>query len=272
MDPFIEACDLWADFHNALIAEISRTLCEVLPKGYVARTGERSYIVLAETEEKVERAFEPDVKVTSPASRRSAAKSAQSAVGDQEAVTLRAFLEEEFTERFIDIFELQPHRRLVTSIEVLTPSNKRRGTKGWRRYLRKRQALLLGKANLVEIDLLLSGTRMPMLDPWPDSPYYLLVAREALAPSCRVWPSFRDRPLPSVPVPLNKPDRDVALALQPMIEAIYERGRYAEEIDYTRPLVPPLNAEETAWLEQRLRAGHPSVESPKRPRGPRRRS
>jgi hypothetical protein len=30
---------------------------------------------------------------------------------------------------------------------------------------------LLGDANLVEIDLLRSGSRMPMLDLWPDSPF-----------------------------------------------------------------------------------------------------
>jgi hypothetical protein len=52
MDPYIEACGLWADFHNALIAEIYRVLNEVLPRRYVARTGRRSYIVLVETEDK----------------------------------------------------------------------------------------------------------------------------------------------------------------------------------------------------------------------------
>jgi hypothetical protein len=37
MDPYIEACGLWAYFHNALIAEIYRVLNEVLPRRYVAR-------------------------------------------------------------------------------------------------------------------------------------------------------------------------------------------------------------------------------------------
>ena len=54
----------------------------------------------------------------------------------------------------------------MTSIEVLSPSNKKRRSLGWRKYLRKRQALLLGKANLVEIDLLRGGEQLPMLDPW----------------------------------------------------------------------------------------------------------
>jgi hypothetical protein len=42
MDPYIEACGLWGDFHNALIAEIYRAVSEALPRGYVARTGKRS--------------------------------------------------------------------------------------------------------------------------------------------------------------------------------------------------------------------------------------
>jgi Protein of unknown function (DUF4058) len=47
---------------------------------------------------------------------------------------------------------------------IVETSNKRRSTLGWKKYLRKRQGLLLGEANLVEIDLLRGGDRMPMLD------------------------------------------------------------------------------------------------------------
>jgi hypothetical protein len=268
MDPYIEACGLWGDFHNALIAEIYRVVSEVLPRGYVARTGKRSYIVLVAAQEKTEHHFEPDVKVTAPRQRkptgaeRATAAPAAEASGEAESVALRAFIEDDFAERFIDIYELQPERRLVTSIEVLSPSNKKRRSPGWKKYLRKRQALLLGKANLVEIDLLRAGTRMPMLDPLPTSPYYLLVAREEEAPRCRVWPAFFDRPLPPIPVPLSKPDPDIPLALQPLVETIAERGRYEEEIDYARPLTPPLGPEETAWLKQQLRSGATPAKPP----------
>jgi hypothetical protein len=184
---------------------------------------------------------------------------------------MRAFIETEFEEKFIDIFEVKPERRLVTSLEVLSPSNKRRRSLGWKKYLRKRQALLLGKANLVEIDLLRGGDRMPMLDAWPGSPYTALVARDTEALHCRVWRAFFDHPLPAIPVPLRQPDPDIPLALQPLVDAIYERGRYHEEIDYARPLEPLLRPEEAAWLEQRLRRGPTSVlRSPGPKRGKRR--
>ena len=107
--------------------------------------------------------------------------------------------------------------------------------------------------NLVEIDLLRGGQRMPMLDPWPDSPYTLLVAR-ARAQLCRVWRAHYRRPLPLVPVPLAKPDSDIPLNLQPMIDEIYQRFRYLRSIDYSKPLTPPLDAAATGWLKQQLQA------------------
>jgi hypothetical protein len=272
MDPYIEACNLWGDFHNALIAELHRLLSVAVPQGYVVRTGERSYISLVESEEKKERHFEPDVIVTANRGRKvmppRESHSAESvATAELEPIVVRAFIDEEFVETFLDIYTLEPERRLVTSIEVLSPSNKVRGGAGWKKYLRKRQALLLGRANLVEIDLLRGGERMPMLDPMPSSPFYILVAHEAKAPICRVWPTFFDRPLPTIPIPLTRPDPDIALALQPMVEAIYQRSRYAQDIDYTRPLDPPLSPEQIAWLQERVRADKPVKPSaPKRRR------
>jgi hypothetical protein len=257
MDPYIEGCGLWGDFHDSLIADIKRALSDLLPERYVARSRERSYIVLVECEEKDERHFEPDIKVIGRGlPRRGRSNGGGVALANGDSVAIRAFIEEDFTESFIEIYELEPKERLVTSIEVLSPSNKRKGTPGWKKYLRKRQALLLGKANLVEIDLLRGGTRMPMLDPWPESPYYVLVSRERSAPLCRAWPAHFDRPLPTIPIPLSKPDPDIALALQPLVDGIYERSRYDHSIDYARPLKPPLTEKQATWLKGLLRAEH----------------
>jgi hypothetical protein len=277
MDPYIEACGLWEDYHDDLIADIKRTLAATLPPRYVARTRKRSYVVFVESDEKTEHAFVPDVSVTAPPPRKSgaakeSAMSAAATAAETESVEMQAFIETEFVETFIDIYELKPERRLVTSIEVLSPANKKRRSTGWKKYLRKRQALLLGKANLVEIDLLRGGHKMPMLTDWPKSPYTILVAREEKAPRCRVWPAFFNRPLPTIPVPLSRPDPDIPLALQPLVDAIYERGRYGEEIDYTLPPTPPLSLEEVAWLKRQLRAASAAAQpKPARPRRGRRR-
>jgi hypothetical protein len=57
---------------------------------------------------------------------------------------------------------------------------------------------------------------------------------------------LRER-LPTIRVPLRRSDPDVALDLQLLIDACYERGRYASVIDYTKPLNPALPDEEAAW-------------------------
>ena len=140
-------------------------------------------MVLAGREGKESISFLPDVRVTTePTKPRKRGKAGPVAVAEPAieagALTIQAFVAEEHRETFIEIYEDDPERRLVTCIEVLSPSNKRKKSKGRKLYLRKRQSLLLGAVNLVEIDLLRGGERMPMLGKWPDSPYTLLVCRE----------------------------------------------------------------------------------------------
>jgi hypothetical protein len=262
MDPYIEACGLWEDFHSHLVEKIGERLADAAPERYLVRTGERSYIVLVESQAKKSYAFLPDVSVSSARGRKKSPKRAGTAVAEAvdetEPVIMRPFIPAEHREAFVEIYEASPDQRLVTCLEVLSPSNKRPGTEGWELYLRKRQSLLLGKANLVEIDLLRGGQRMPMLDPWPDSPYTLTVSR-AKSELCQVWRAHFRTPLPSIPVPLARPDADIALEIQSMIDGIYQRFRYERSIDYSRPLTPPLAPEETAWLEQRLQARRSQV-------------
>ena len=267
MDPYIEVTNLWEDFHTDLIGEIKRSLSDVLPDRYVVRAGERSYLALAylDDEEEKKRPFLPDVAV---ATRRGSARTARKPKGSARAaavqsepgpVMMRALVKEEYREPFLEIRQVEPEHKLVTGIEVLSPSNKRPSTKGWRLYYRKRLAYLSGYANFVEIDLLRRGRRMPMVSAWPDSPYYLLVCRKKQAPRCAVYPAYFTKPLPPLPIPLAPPDPDITLDLQPLIEAIYLRSRYERDIDYRRPLQPPLSPADQAWLEERLRqAGAPS--------------
>jgi Protein of unknown function (DUF4058) len=42
MDPYIETCHLWDDFHHNLISQLHDALAPVLPKRYVVRSGERT--------------------------------------------------------------------------------------------------------------------------------------------------------------------------------------------------------------------------------------
>jgi hypothetical protein len=258
MDPYIEASRLWEDFHTSLIAQIAIQMADAAPERYVVRTGERSYLVLVESQGKDSHPFVPDVSVTTPRGRKKGTKKAGAALAEpaiqDKPHVLRAFIEDEHREKFVEIYETDPEMRLVTTVEVLSPANKRPGTPGWDVYQRKRQSLLLGSVNLVEIDLLRGGQRMPMLDPWPKGPYVLMVARARKPQACLVWEGHFQRPLPPIPVPLARPDPDLSLNLQPLIDTIYQRFRYARSIDYAVELTPSLSPEEAAWCRQQLQS------------------
>ncbi len=110
-DPHIEASGLRGDFHHELIFEVKRALAEATSDRYVIRAEERSYLA--------------DVEITT--GRR--ARASGSALGT--AIKGLSLVEEEHREAFLEIYETSQDQRLVTSIEVLSPSNKRRHTPGW---------------------------------------------------------------------------------------------------------------------------------------------
>lgn len=185
------------------------------------RLGERAYIELESQADDAKRRSQGDVTVpVSKARTRTPLVESATAVFDAittepPPVTMRALIEAEYRESYVEIWSQRPARKLVTTIEVLSSTNKRFGTIGWDQYVQKRQAHFMGRANLVELDLLRGGTRMPMDDDWPDSPYYALVSRKQAGQRCTVWPAHFARPLPVIPIPLAPPDADFPLALQP---------------------------------------------------------
>jgi len=155
MDPYIEASHLWEDFHNKLIGEIERSLSSLVPERYVVRTGERSYVALVQADDEDDRRLIlPDVAVASSRRSRKAPRQAKGAAkvsavqSKPGAVLMQALVKAEYREAFLEIRQLDPDRKLVTGVEVLSPSNKRPHTKGWRFYHRKRVAYLSGMPTL----------------------------------------------------------------------------------------------------------------------------
>src|ERR1700733_15093696 len=179
MDPFIESQGLWEDFHNKLMRDMERLLSQTLPPRYTVRLGERSYVAFVDpdTARQGERFFKPDVGIKAAQPANGGAGSPTSVL-EQSAVDMEGLVEEEYREVFLEIHEIDRHLRLVTGIEILSPTIKRHGTVGWYQYENKRKVFLEGHANLVEIDLLRSGRSMGMTGDWPDSPYYLMVLRK----------------------------------------------------------------------------------------------
>jgi hypothetical protein len=253
MDPFIEAQGRWEDFHNKLMGDMERYLSATVPARYAVRLGERSYIDYLDprVERSGEHVFSPDIGIKTAIPDEIGTR--PTSVLEEPAIDMEGLVETEFREVFIEIRELDPQQRLVTGIEVLSPANKRPGSVGWYQYERKRRVFFEGHANLVEIDLLRGGRRHAMAQAWPESPYCLLVLRKENAPRCKVFEAHYRQPLPAIPVPLAPPDADVPLSLQPLIDGVYERSRYARELDYGQALRPPLSAADSEWLQAALK-------------------
>jgi hypothetical protein len=260
MDPYIEARQLWGDFHDEFIIGLKRAVQRQLPQRYVARVSQRTFVETddPDLELTLRTRIGPDVEVLRRAGVRPPASAPGGiAVADPPLIEMRGQVEYEEREIFLDIYKLDPEKLLVTSIEVLSPSNKRRGSVGWDQYERKRNVFLHGHANLVEIDLLRGGTRHPMAEPWPESPYVIAVFRREKARRAEIWPAFSTQPLPTIPIPLLPPDADVPLALQPIVSEIFEGARYFDDMKYDQPIDPPLAPDEQQIVAQFLQSRKP---------------
>lgn len=113
------------------------------------------------------------------------------------------------------------------------------------------------KVNLVEIDLLLGGRRLPMDGPLPPGDAYVLVSRSARYPDCEVYAWSIREPLPTIPIPLDGDDPDVALDLAIIPPILYQRARYARLLRYDLPLALPLAPDARTWAEALARSPRP---------------
>jgi hypothetical protein len=157
---------------------------------------------------------------------------------------------EEIHHRWIEIKRL-PDRSLVTVIEFLSPTNKIGS--GRIEYIEKRNQWLRQPVNVVEVDLLLGGQRLPMRGPLPAGDCYALVSRSGCRPNCDVYAWSIRRPLPEIPVPLSAPDPDIALDLAAVFAQAYDDARYDDSVNYSTPLALPLAPEDLAWVEDQVR-------------------
>jgi hypothetical protein len=145
----------------------------------------------------------------------------------------------------------QRRRDVVTAIEVLSPWNKT--GRGRDRYLNKREGILASPANLVEIDLLRRGERLPTVEPLTLADYYVFVCRPETLPVVDVFAwQLLDR-LPEIPIPLSSGDAEVRIDLQLLFETVYERAAYQYSLDYASELAPPLRDDQQQAVEMLLR-------------------
>jgi hypothetical protein len=254
MDPYLEQD--WLDVHTRLVTYICDQIQDRLPSDLCARMESR---VLVEGEEgdTEPRARHPDVRlVESSATGGTAVLDQPNAATAEPDMFLVEARPEPATQRYIQIIDVQTGGRVVTSIELISPSNKRPGP-GQQLYLAKQEECLNAGVNLVEIDLTRGGNRLSILSPlWrlDRPPTYIGCVRRAKDPErWAVYLMPLDQPLKPMRIPLRANDEDVILELQPLVEQAYQRGRYGN-LNYQRPLDPPLAKDEAEIAERMLKA------------------
>ncbi len=244
MDPYLEG-DLWTTVHTDLCSEIARQLSPKLRPKYVALSTRRVVLAPADENGGVGGHRFPDVGILSS----HAPSSAPAAAVASAPLILSANLPEPIPHISVEIRDVA-ERRLVTCIEVLSPTNKR-GV-GLEEYAAKRFQILSGDAHLVEIDLLRVGVRFPTNEPLPAVPYFVFVSWAGQRQKVQVWPIALAEPLPTVDVPLLEGDAPVKLDLQLALTVIYDIIGYDELVDYTRPPPGVLSPADAAWVGEQL--------------------
>ncbi|HEY4001353.1 MAG TPA: DUF4058 family protein [Candidatus Xenobia bacterium] len=242
MDPWLEGT-VWSDFHTEFLGDLRAALRPRLRPRYVALIEHRVYVE-REVPEQPASVF-PDLTV---ARESTTPRPAQGNLGVEAPVTVRLAMPEIRREPFLTL-RRPGGMEVVTVIELLSPSNKRPGSEGRREYLAKRDAVLQSRVHLVELDLLRGGERLPTAEPLPQAPYYITVSRAGCRPYADVWPIGLRSRLPTVFVPLDPEEQDLALNLQEVLDTVFQRADYADFIDYRQPPTPPLTADDQAWAE-----------------------
>lgn len=256
MDPYLEDPAIWRGFHHALAEEIRGRLNSSMDAKYYADV--EVYTTFEEIQIGKLRPIIPDVAVLTAMPRDPASPALTADVPVITAPVRRAAAMIPTKLRSVRVY-VTATNELITSIEILSPYNKR--GEGLAEYRRKRSTLLASNIHLVEIDLLRGGERAgsevqgPPLD---DADYILLVNRGTeINPGVwsDIWPVTLDKPLPFLPIPLDPPDADVLLDMNAALRTVYERAAYARRIDYRQPVPPPaLRPAIAKWMKAHLAA------------------
>lgn len=247
MDPWLEHPGLWPDVHERLVIALADHLGPGLRPRYYVAVGIHSYVITLPLEPASLRY--PDVMVVD--TRAEAQGPAPAMAPSAEPVVVTVPVPEPVEESYLEVREVASGK-VITVIEVLSPTNKRPG-EGREAYEAKRLAILRSRTHLVEIDLLRDWEPMPFWGGGRGSHYRILVRRGERRERANLY-SFTVRDLiPRFPLPLQAGDPEPVVDLKPLLDGLYDRASYDLRVDYTQPPVPPLADADARWAAQVLR-------------------
>jgi Protein of unknown function (DUF4058) len=228
MNPYLESPDLWTEVHHRLISAIAIHLGPILRPKYRVAIEKRVYF--SEGDQAVEGGI-PDAAVLTAVQARPASNTATLAPQTGDGVSVLLPMRSEVKEGYLEIREIAIGR-VVTVIEVLSPTNKRAGY-GRNTYEAKRQKILASQTHLIEIDLLRQGKPMELLNAPTKTDYHILVSRSEERPQARLHGFNRSQPIPPIVVPLEPGDPEPTLDLQAILNEIYDQAGFDLTIDPT---------------------------------------
>jgi len=249
MNPYLESPEFWPSVHNRLIVAIADFLTpQILPK-YLVDIENRIYQINGEDSLLI---GIPDVTIQrAPAQTNSTTSNVAVAAPPATSLKVRVPLPVELKESYLQVVETET-RKVVTVIEVLSPTNKRPG-KGREMYEEKREKIFASRTNLVEIDLLRSWQPLPVFGNDFEASYGILVSRGNQRPMADLYLFNLENPISLFPLPLRSGDVEPIVDLQALLNGVYDRAAYDFRIDYSSEIVPPLSEADAIWADTLLR-------------------
>ena len=252
MDPYLEAPWIWPDVQHGLISETQAALNPTLRPRYVARVELRVYI--SDDDDPGREVLVPDLRVDDAPKRKGSRKTKATATPTAAVpLIVPTLMDEEIEEAFLKIIAVES-QELVTLIEVLSPTNKVRGSRGRASFMAKRHDIMNSEVNWVEIDLLRAGIPSVTDPPLkPSTDYRVLVSRADQRTRTRYWPISVRQPLPVISIPLRGKDPEVPLDLGAVFKSVYDRAAYDVSVDSRKEPQPPLEGDDAKWARELLR-------------------
>jgi len=253
MDPFLEHPAFFPGVHDSLLTYLREALQAALPAPYFAEINERLWVDTSE------RPIGPDVDVL----RGDAPTPSNGGVAvltDAAQPIVITVPHEEHRDTYLEIRTPENDReRVVTTIEVLSPSNKTPGPKARTLYLQKQREILDSDTHFVEIDLLRAGTHTTAVPlerlraKAPPFDYHVCVHPFDVLGKFEVYTFRLAQPLPRIAIPLLPGDGNVSVDLQAVFTRSYDTGPYTRRVRYELDRIePPLSPEQSTWAAQVL--------------------
>ncbi len=248
MNPYLENPELWSEVHHRLITAIAIAIAPPIRPKYRVAIEKRTY--LGDIEDSVLVGI-PDVAVTTKKTSTENQTATATLPTQGESVTVKLPVPEEKKEAYLEIREVATGY-VVTTIEVLSPANKRSG-KGRDAYEEKRKDVLSTPTHLVEIDLLRAGKQMQILSEITKTDYRILIARGNRRPLAEVFGFNLQQQIPQFLLPLKSGDNEPLVNLQNLLAQVYEQASFDLAIDYSIEPVPQLQSEDKIWVDTLLK-------------------